>query len=235
MELEKISYGKTAWDVIDAALITNDAKQCARDYWLGRCVMDISERRLWEEAQFASLANYMEVRLGWDPHTTAERVRTARALEELPLMAQALREGKLRWTAAREMSRIALPGTEADWIAWARGKTTHAITFAVKSRKPGDRPIDKPDPNLFRVKLPLECTSEEYAFFKAVIMHMRDTLGPDAEGLSEAALLKLAFAGGIQKMRLDVTQCPTCRAAGIRVGGDVIPVEPSFADRKSVV
>jgi len=127
MELEKISFGKTAWDVIDAALITTDAKQSARDYWLGRCVMDIAERRLWD-------------------------------------------------------------GTEEAWLEWSRGRSTHAITLAVKSRKAGDRPTDPPDPNLFRVKLALECTSEEYAFLKAVILHMRESLGDAADGLSEAAL-----------------------------------------------
>lgn len=230
MELEKIRYGRTAWDVIDAALITNDAKQSTRDYWLGRCVVDIARRRLWEPAGFASLANHMEIRLGWDPHTTAERKRTAEALEELSLMAEELRKGRIRWTAAREMTRIALRGTEEAWLEWSRGKTTHAITLAVKSRKPGDLPTDPPDPTLFRVKMAFECTSEEYAFFKAVIAHMRETLGPAGAELSEAALLKLAFAGGIEKMRLDITQCPSCQAAGIRVGGDVVPVESVFAD-----
>src|SRR5688500_18818493 len=103
MELDQIDFETAEWGTIDGLLIGYNAKQSARDYWLGKCAIALECRKIWKNpGGFASLVNYFEIRLGWDPHTTAERLRTAKALEELPMMARELREGRMRWTAVRE-------------------------------------------------------------------------------------------------------------------------------------
>ena len=230
MGLETIDFVKAPWGEIDAVLVGLDAKQSARDYYLGKCVLQVHARELWRAAGFASLANYFEIRLGWDPHTTAERARTARALEELPLISQSLREGRIRWSAAREMTRIAEPSTEAKWLTWSVGKNTHAIALAVKARNPGDLPTDPARPENLRMKITLDCGAEEYAVIRQAIRHVRDCLGEAGRELTEAACLKMVLCGGVEQMKLDLTLCPSCRAAGVRVAGEILPIPPALAE-----
>ncbi|HEX4341440.1 MAG TPA: hypothetical protein VH062_36275 [Polyangiaceae bacterium] len=40
----------------------------------------------------------------------------AEALEELPAIAQALASGLLNWSAARELTRVAVAETESAWL-----------------------------------------------------------------------------------------------------------------------
>lgn len=234
MELEQLDFAKAGFEEIDIALITYDQKQSARDYWLGKCLVQIDARRIWVESAFTSLSNYMEIRLGWDPHTTAERLRTAKALETLPLLAQALREGRLRWSAVRELTRKALPGTEAAWIDWCfqEGvcRRVHEIAMAVQCRRPGALPTDAPDPELFRRVMRFECNSEEYGILSSIIDQVRRALGDEGRELTDAACLSLALQGKVKDLRLDFTQCETCRQGGVRTKGTVAPTEGHFLD-----
>ena len=45
--------------------------------------------------------------LGHTPRVTEERVRVARALQDLPALAEALETGSVCWTAVRERTRVA--------------------------------------------------------------------------------------------------------------------------------
>jgi hypothetical protein len=56
-----------------------------------------------------------------------ERLRVARALESLPLLEGALDAGELCFSAVRELSRVATPGTEAAWRDRALGKNLRQI------------------------------------------------------------------------------------------------------------
>jgi len=52
--------------------------------------------------------------VGWDPATAREKVRVARALGKLPVIDQALKDGKLSYAKARALTRIAKPETEGE-------------------------------------------------------------------------------------------------------------------------
>jgi hypothetical protein len=54
---------------------------------------------------------------------TQEKLRVAEALEQLPLIAGALEQGSLHWSCARELTRVAIPETEEEWLDASRGKT----------------------------------------------------------------------------------------------------------------
>ena len=126
-DIEAIDFKLAPWTEIDAALIGYDAKVASRDYVLGNGLIDIDERRIWKEAGFASFVNYVEVRLGWDPHTTNERKRTAKALKALPLLSAEMREGRIRYSHVREITRSANAENEQEWIDWSRGNTRASV------------------------------------------------------------------------------------------------------------
>ena len=56
---------------------------------------------------FGTFAEYVERLLGYRPRWTSERLRVAEALELLPELDQALRDGAVSWSAVRELTRVA--------------------------------------------------------------------------------------------------------------------------------
>src|SRR5439155_18425680 len=62
---------------------------------------------------FRSCAAWLAWRVGLDLGAARERVRVARALGTLPLLAQALACGELSYAKVRALTRVATPETEA--------------------------------------------------------------------------------------------------------------------------
>ncbi len=69
---------------------------------------------------FRSCAAWLSWRVGLDPGAARERVRVARALETLPLLAQALARGEVSYAKVRALTRVATPDTEARLLAVGR-------------------------------------------------------------------------------------------------------------------
>ena len=62
---------------------------------------------------FRSCAAWLSWRVGLDLGAAREKVRVARALATLPLLAQALARGELSYAKVRALTRVATPETEA--------------------------------------------------------------------------------------------------------------------------
>jgi hypothetical protein len=77
---------------------------------------------------YGSFAQY------YKPRTTQEKLRVAEALEALPRLVRALEAGALSWCAARELTRVALPETEAAWLDATRGKTLRELETLVANK-----------------------------------------------------------------------------------------------------
>ena len=69
---------------------------------------------------FRSCAHWLSWRVGLDPGAARERVRVARALGTLPLLAEALARGELSYAKVRALTRVATPETEARLLAVGR-------------------------------------------------------------------------------------------------------------------
>ena len=71
---------------------------------------------------FRSCADWLSWRVGLDLGAAREKVRVARALGTLPLLAQALARGELSYAKVRALTRVATPETEARLLGGgARG------------------------------------------------------------------------------------------------------------------
>src|SRR2546425_6339993 len=70
---------------------------------------------------FRSCAAWLSWRVGLDLGAARERVRVARALGTLPLLAQALARGELSYAKGRALTRVATPETEERLLAVGRG------------------------------------------------------------------------------------------------------------------
>jgi hypothetical protein len=73
---------------------------------------------------FRSCAAWLSWRVGLDLGAARERVRVARALGTLPLLAEALGRGELSYAKVRALTRVATPETEARLLAVGRSTGT---------------------------------------------------------------------------------------------------------------
>ena len=80
----------------------------AATYRLLRAIGELDRREVWATG-FESVAHWLSWRVGIDLVTARQKVRVARALEELPLISDAFRQGKVSYSKVRAMTRVATP------------------------------------------------------------------------------------------------------------------------------
>ncbi len=186
-------------------------------------------------AGFASLGEYAERVVGLTGRQTEERLRVGRALNGLPALDQALAAGQLCFSVVRELSRVAQPGTEEEWLGWARGKTTRQVERAVASRRVGDGPRDPADPSRLTHRLAFEVRAETMALFRDLQSTVRRDLGGEVDDdtlLYEVA--RRALGGptdlGRASYQVAVTRCEACGGASIEAAGQSHSVDASVVE-----
>jgi 5-methylcytosine-specific restriction endonuclease McrA len=88
---------------------------------------------------FRSCAAWLSWRVGLDLGAARERVRVARALGTLPLLAEALARGELSYAKVRALTRVATPETEARLLAFGRAGTAAHVERLVRGWRRVDR------------------------------------------------------------------------------------------------
>jgi len=88
---------------------------------------------------FRSCAAWLSWRVGLDLGAARERVRVARALETLPLLADALARGQLSYAKVRALTRVATPETEARLLGVGRAGTAAHVERIVRGWRSVDR------------------------------------------------------------------------------------------------
>jgi hypothetical protein len=81
---------------------------------------------------FRSCAEWLSWRVGLAPGAAREKVRVARALGALPLLAHALARGEVSYSKVREVTRVATPETEERLLAVARAGTAAHVERIVR-------------------------------------------------------------------------------------------------------
>src|SRR5690349_5408362 len=80
----------------------------AHHRWL-MLVAEFDRRNGWSDSATQSCAHWLNWKCGIALGAAREKVRVARALESLPKVAAAMERGKLSYSKAREITRIATP------------------------------------------------------------------------------------------------------------------------------
>src|SRR5687767_11870633 len=153
------------WKRVHEELLRLATARAGLDHDEGRWLLVAFRVRVWEHVGFGSFTEYIERLFGYAPRFVLERLRVAQALENLPLLAEALSGGRLPWSAVRELVRVAAPDTEEVWLGAADGKTVREIERLVAGLEPGALPGAPPSPALLRRVLRFEVTGETWALF----------------------------------------------------------------------
>ncbi len=178
------------WARVDEKLRGIAARRAALDAEEANLLRYAEELKLWRAFGFGSLLEYMERAMGYAPHTATERLRVARLLGELPLIADALEKGELPHSAVRELSRVAVPETEEAWLDAAHGKSLREIEAMVSGHKAGDLPTDETEPRLHRRRITIEVSPETYDLWRKMHALANEEHG---QRLSDEELISALF------------------------------------------
>ena len=151
------------WKAIHHTLLGLARRSGELDWEIGRALLDAERARCHEQLGYGSVYEYADRLLGYAPHTTRERLRVARALEQLPETTAASRAGDVSMSVVKELTRVATPATEREWLAVARNRRVRDVEALVRGHRPGDLPTDPRDEKLETRVLRHEVTSEVYA------------------------------------------------------------------------
>ena len=108
----------------------------------GTSLLSAFREKVHRHLGYGAFAEYTDRHLGYCHRTTADKLRTAEALEQLPELARAQQEGRLHASAVRELARVATArdGVRVDRSgqgpAGARGRTAR---LGARSRRPSER------------------------------------------------------------------------------------------------
>ena len=80
------------------------------------CLLAMTERRGYEKFGFADIYYYAEERFGFSPRKTRYLLHLAQQLRRLPQTKEALAQGRLGWTKASRIARVATPEDEVTWL-----------------------------------------------------------------------------------------------------------------------
>jgi hypothetical protein len=207
------------------------AKRRAELEWEeGRALLAALRQGVHRHLGFGSFIEYVEVLFGYKRRSVEEKLRVAEALEVLPVLGNALRQGQLNWSAVRELTRVATSETERAWREVARGKSVRQIEELVAGRKLGDTPDSPADPKLRRHVLTFEVRPETLAMFRDALAKLRRDAGEPLD--EETALLLMArqiLGGptdtGRSNYQVALTVCEQCGRGFQQGRGEQLEVE----------
>jgi Holliday junction DNA helicase RuvB len=212
----------------------------------GYYLLEIKRRRLYRNLGYSSVIKYAQRRLGLSRREARERIRVAAALEELPRIDQAFARGEIAWSKVRSLTRVATTGTEEEWLAMAKEKTSDQVEAAVSGARRGARPRRKglnARPPTFPI--PYRLTADQHRKVDAAVKHIRTLKGEEcspAEAFAYMAEISLGLGCGetpeglaAREVPPDLTvyyRCEACGSASILdEDGEEVPVPREAAER----
>jgi hypothetical protein len=154
------------------------ARKAARSYLdsereLCDLLSAIDQCKLWRTWGFSSLVHYAEDELHLTHRKALELVRVNSSLEALPAMKKAFREEGVPFSKVREATRVATPGSDADWARKLKERPYREIEREVFSGRRAST-----------ITLRLDMTAEQYERFERCVEAVRRRRGRST-GLDE--------------------------------------------------
>jgi hypothetical protein len=126
-----------AWRHLHDRLRGIARKRSALDAEEAHCLRQAHDLKLWRHLGYAHMNEYLERELGYAPQAGVERVRIAFALADLPKIEAGLADGRLAYSAVRELTRVATAENEQAWLDKVFGKNLRQIEAMVSGKKRG--------------------------------------------------------------------------------------------------
>jgi hypothetical protein len=222
------------WMEIDRQMRDVARRRAALDAEELELLREVKRARVFEQLGYGSLIEYLERACGHAPATAYERVRVMEALEELPAVRNALRDGEVSFSAVKVLTRKLTPETEEDWLVALQGCTVREIEDALHGHAAGDLPGDPPDPEIETRTVKLELTPEAYALYLEARRALeRETGGEvsDADFMTAACRRAPDESSSEPHHQIAITVCRDCKRGWQDAGTRSIEISTSAIER----
>jgi 5-methylcytosine-specific restriction endonuclease McrA len=129
--------------LLSAVKTMDQAKQNAV-LWFG----DILQRRLYLELGYSSINQYAQQSLGFSKTRTGDFLQMCKRLDRLPEVKKELADGRLGYTKAREITKVADEKNQDQWLDLARNKSRRELEKEVKRARQAAADQGKKQPSL---------------------------------------------------------------------------------------
>ncbi len=198
---------------------------------------EMQARGLHAQTGHVSAAHYAERVHGLKPRTARHYAAIGEALDQLPRIDGAFREGRLQWSRLKALVPIATPETEAEWLEKALAMTCAELERAVAGMKKGERPrSDRLAIPKVRYTVTAKLDGLAFARWELAKERLSSEAGEtvtDADLLRHLSGLVLDGGAGLPEggsgATVVVNRCADCRAAQVATADGPIAIEPSDA------
>jgi len=171
--------------------VMDQAQHCAV-LWFG----DIMSRRLFRELGYSTMRAYAMQELGFSSTRAGDFMRLASKLETLPVVKAKVASGKLGYTQAREIIKVADRANESEWVAVAERSSREELAMAVKKSQAEQRA--NPNQGVLMPRTGLVLSAAEKP------IHVGFDLTPTQYARYEAMLKKVDHRGSSAELLLDL-------------------------------
>jgi hypothetical protein len=227
-----------SWREIDRDMRRLAARRAALDVEEARMLLEAKRAEIHKHLGYGSFAEYLERVLGYAPNTGRDRVRVAEELEMLPAIAEAWEQGRLAYSAVREITRVATRETEEDVLAYVDGLTVREVVGAMRGLAKGDDPNKRREPFTEPRHLHMELPPETYALFLEARRQMERETGQsmtDGEFIAMACRTMLDGAAddrpNTPPHQISIVTCPECKRGWHDVPGQSIQISSAAIER----
>ena len=123
-------------------------------------VAQFDRKEGWAQHGMASCAQWLNWQCGIGRVAAREKVRTARALESLPKIAEAFGEGRLSYSKVRALTRVATAATEATLLHIALNGTAAHVERTVRGFRRVQREKERNEAEAMHERRYLDCRRE---------------------------------------------------------------------------
>ncbi len=223
---------------VDCLLRRSERQAAAARVLAAQYLLDLAERRLFRELGYSSVMHYGTHALGLAPREVWERLRMARALQTLPGVTDAIRQGRLSWSKARELARIATPETETAWLARAERLSCRELEALAATHAPAEPQPTAASRYTSRfvaantVRVTVDLTPEQFALLDQALTAIRERLGTEdtadaLELITRAYLARVGEEVPALRQHIVVHRCRACRTEWRETSKGSIPAGAS--------
>ncbi len=133
---------------------------------------ELDRREAWAGPGLLSCAHWLSWRTGLGRVAAREKVRVARALRVLPLVAGELRAGRLSYSQVRAITRVVTPEDQERWIDVTRASTAgqlERLVRGVRRARTPDEDANDPERAVWRVRATKSYDDDGNAVYRIVL------------------------------------------------------------------
>ena len=119
---------QTAHQALKSSLKTRDAAQQCAVLWF----QEILERKLYRDLGYGSINQYAKQELGFSKSHIGDFLQLCSAFKALPRVKEAVKSGKLPYTSARVLARVADEENQKGWLDFAMTHSRRELEKEVK-------------------------------------------------------------------------------------------------------